>query len=380
VWRRARSPLAGAAALATCLAVLSLASGGPDEPEATPPPAPPAFLGMVAEDAFGTPGAYRRVNLGRLRAAGAGIVRQTFDWARIERSPGRYDFEFYDRFVHALARRRLRVLPIIFDPPRFRSSAPARGPKRGTYPPARPEDMGAFAARLARRYGPGGLLWRANPELPYLPVRSWQVWNEPNLSVYWPTGPDPAAYVRLLRGTARGLRRVDPDAEIVTAGLPDSARGVPLADFLRGMYAAGAADAFDTLALHTFARDTPGVLTAIRAARRVAAANGDDPAVWVTELGWASGGPPSQCRVSPAEQAALIQETLTSLARRRRELRLRGVIYFNWRDSLPYAGGRDFFGLHTGLLERDGSAKPALGAYRQAARTLGLLPEELAEP
>ena len=360
--------------------MLSLASGGADQPQATPRPPPPAFLGMVAEDAFGKPGAYRRVNLGRLRAAGAGIVRQTFDWARIERSPGRYDFEFYDRFVHALARRRLRVLPIIFDPPRFRSSAPARGPTRGTYPPARPADMGAFAARLARRYGPGGLLWRANPELPYLPVRSWQIWNEPNLSVYWPTGADPAAYVRLLRATGSALRRVDPDAEIVTAGLPDSARGVPLGNYLRGMYAAGAADAFDTLALHTFARDTSGVVGAIRAARRVAAANGDDPAVWVTELGWASGGPPSEFRVSPAEQAALIQETLTSLARRRRELRLRGVIYFNWRDSLPYAGGRDFFGLHTGLLERDGSAKPALGAYRQAARTLGLLPEELAEP
>ena len=380
MWRRARPPLAGAAALAACLAVLALGGGDDETTASATPPAPPGFLGIVAEDAFGKPGAYRRVNLGRLRAAGAGLVRQTFDWARIERSPGVYDFEFYDDFVHALARRRLRVLPIVFNPPRFRSSAPARGAKRGSYPPARPAAMGAFAARLARRYGPGGRLWRANPDLPYLPIRSWQIWNEPNLSVYWPSGPDPAAYVRLLRPTARALRRVDPDAEIVTAGLPDSARGVPLADYVRGMYDAGGADAFDTLGLNTFARDAAGVLETIRAARRVAAAHGDDPRMWITELGWASDGPPSAFRVSPAEQAALVEQTVTTLARRRRELRLRGVVYFNWRDSLPYAGGQDFFGLHTGLLERDGRAKPALGAYRGVAGRLGLLPEELPGP
>ena len=57
------------------------------------------------------------------------VARQTFDWARIERAPGRYDLSFYDRYVAALARRHLRLLPILFNPPPFRSSAPpeARG-------------------------------------------------------------------------------------------------------------------------------------------------------------------------------------------------------------------------------------------------------------
>ena len=53
---------------------------------------------------------------------------------------------------------------------------------------------------------------------------------------------------------------------------------------------------------------------------------------------------------------------------------MRGVVYFNWRDSPPYPGGQDFFGLHTGLLSRDGQPKPAFGAYRGVARTLGQLP------
>jgi len=378
VWRRARGPLAGALALAACIGALSVASGGKGStPAPTLAKAPPGFLGMVAEDAFGKPGRYRRTNLGRVRSAGAGLVRQTFDWARIERRPGRYDLRFYDGYVAALAERGLSVLPIVFNPPAFRSSAPAHGAARGTYPPARPADMGRFAAVLARRYGPDGTLWRDNPDLPQVPVRSWQIWNEPNLPVYWPSGPDPAAYVRLLRATGAAIRRVDPHAEIVMAGLPESGLGMPLGRYLEGVYAAGGAGAFDTLALHLFGGDARTTLATARAARRLAAANGDRPGLWITELGWASGGPKSGFRVTEAEQAERLNSTLRALARHRRELRLRGVIYFNWRDSLPYAGGRDFFGLHTGLVDRDGTAKPALGAYRGVARALGQLPAGL---
>jgi polysaccharide biosynthesis protein PslG len=370
VWRRARGPLAGAAALAACLAALAALSGGAGEDStSSATAADPGFLGLVAEDAFGRPGAYRRDNLARLESAGAGLVRQTLDWARIERAPGRYDLSFYDGYVSELARHHLRLLPILFDPPRFRSSAPAH-PRHGTYPPRDPADMARFAVVLVKRYGPGGSFWREHPRLPRLPVRSWQVWNEPNLRVYWPAGPSAREYVALLRATARAIRGVDPGAEIVTAGLPDSRLGVPLREYIAAMYAAGGADAFDVIALNLFGRDARGVIQRIRAVRTVAATNDDDPAVWVTELGWATGGPPSDFLVSEARQAELLRQTLLALVRRRAALRIRGVVYFNWRDSTPYAGGRDFFGLHTGLLRLDGSAKPALSAYEKVAKTL----------
>jgi hypothetical protein len=357
------------------MGALALAAGGEDGGAREAQAGPPAeFLGLVAEDAFGKPGRYRRFNLRQLRSAGAGLVRQTFDWARIERRPGRYRFRFYDRYVTALARNRLRVLPILFNPPRFRSSAPARGRRRGTYPPRRPADMARFGAALARRYGPGGGFWRRNPALPQLPVRAWQVWNEPNLPDFWASGPDAAEYVPLLRATGRAIERVDPGAEILMAGIPQSGRGVGLRAYLERMYEAGARDAFDTLAVHAFSTTAGGVLDIVEAARRIAAAHFDHPTVWVTELGWASGGPPSDFRVGESRQANLIEETLSALARRRRELALRGVVYFNWRDSLPYRGGRDFFGLHTGLLRRDGTAKPALSSYRKVAETIRSLP------
>jgi len=235
--------------------------------------------------------------------------------------------------------------------------------------------MGEFGAVLARRYGPGGSFWREHGRLPELPVRSWQVWNEPNLRVYWPTGPNAAQYVTLLRATGQGIRNVDPGAEIVTAGLPDSSRGVPLREYVADMYAAGAAGTFDALAVNPYGLDAHGVLGKIRTVRRVASTNGDNPSVWVTELGWATGGGASRFRVSETRQAQLLEETVLALARRRKDLRIRGVVYFNWRDSIPYKGGVDFFGLHTGLLHLHGNAKPALGAYKNVAKKLGLLPD-----
>ena len=112
----------------------------------------------------------------------------------IEREPGRYDFGLHDRFVANAARAGLGVLPILIDPPPFRSSRPATGARRGVYPPASNAEFAAFAQLLVRRYGPDGGFWRANPGLPQMPIRSWEVWNEPNLPQYWAAGPDPAAY------------------------------------------------------------------------------------------------------------------------------------------------------------------------------------------
>jgi hypothetical protein len=66
----------------------------------------------------------------------------------------------------------------------------------------------------------------------------------------------------------------------------------------------------------------------------------------------------------------LVERMIGALGRARARLGVRGIVYFNWRDSRPFAGGREFFGLHTGLLRRDGSAKPALSAYARAARRL----------
>jgi hypothetical protein len=357
-------------ALVAGVAVVAGCGGGGDDQAPVAATPPQDFVGIVSDDTFARENPYRSRQLRQQQAAGVRLIRRTFDWTHIEEAAGRYQFDYYDRYLAEVVSHRLRLLPIIFNPPPFRSSAPARGARRGTYPPRRAGDMARFATVLARRYGPGGDFWEANPHLPRLPIRSWQVWNEPNIPVYWPSGPDAGEYVELLSAVAAAIRKVDRHAEIVAAGMAESDLGVPFSDFLTDMYESDAEPAFDTLAVHAFAGDPEGTVRAVEDARKIVSENGDDAPIWVTEFGWASGGPSSPFTVGASRQATNIRAALLELARRREELGLRGVVYYNWRDAPPFEGGEDFFGLHTGLLRVGGTAKPGLEAFSAAARQI----------
>jgi polysaccharide biosynthesis protein PslG len=357
-----------AACVAAALILAAVSCGGdesrpaPDR-QATVPTA--AFFGIVAEDVLAGDRDYRRRMLARQHAAGIRLIRQTFHWDRIERAPGRYDFGEYDAYVEAVSRAGMDLLPILFTPPAFRAPREAA---RGTYPPEDPEDMGEFAARLVRRYGPGGEFWSSNPTIPKHPIRAWQVWNEPNIPAYWPQGPDPAEYVRLLAAVSQGIKRADPRAAVVSAGLSESRLGIPFEEFVRGMFDAGAGDALDMFALHAFARDAAGTLGAAQTTRSLLTELHSTAPIWITEVGWASGGPSSPFTSDEQGQAERIRAALEAFSRRREQLDLQGVIYFNWRDAPLGEGGQDFFGLHTGLLNIDGEPKPALNAYSSVAR------------
>src|SRR4051794_39219585 len=161
-----RSRQRAAAAFAVLVAAACLA--GPAEAN--------EFVGVYADDAFFGSPAYRSIAFASQSDAGVGIVRQPFDWRRIEPSAGAYDFSDYDDFVLRAAAEGIRVLPVVGDPPEFRSPGPSRDGY--WYPPKSNADFAAFVVRLVQRYGPGGSLWTSHPDVVALPVHSWQIWNE----------------------------------------------------------------------------------------------------------------------------------------------------------------------------------------------------------
>ena len=365
--------------IGTALAVAGC--GGTEEPQATSasPVAAAPWLGMVSEDAFVARGAAQRDILAAQRRTGVQLLRQTFSWPAIEPRRGRYDFRAYDGYMAATARAGLQVLPLVFGAPAFRAATPARGATvtaTTVQPPRRPAEMATFVTVLVKRYGPRGSFWRAHPSVPRRPIRAWQVWNEPNLPAYWGGRPSAKEYVALLRAVHRAVKAADPGAQTVTAGLPDSRTGIGLDRYLRQMLAAGAKGTFDGLAIHPYAVTSDGVLSAAQRARRRLNDSGlRGASLWVTEFGWSSGGPRSSFTVGEKRQATLVLQTITGLAEQAPALRLRSIVYYNWRDAPPYRGKGDFWGLHTGLLNQDGSGKPALSTYFQAAGVLGTLPK-----
>jgi len=363
---RGRAPVRGAAAAVVLALLVALAGcGGSSPPVACVAPLPAGFFGITAPELLAAPAADRRRALGAQHRAGARTLRQVFDWSRIETAPGRYALADYDALVGDAARAGLTVLPVLYGTPAFRA-APAPG--RTASPPRDSEAIGPFARALVARYGPSGSFWRAHPGVPRRPARAWQIWNEPNLGRYWRGRPDAAAYAGLLRAASTAIRSVDPRAELVTAGLPDTRRGVRLATYLRQLYAAGARGTFDTVGVNLYARTPGGVLLAARRTRQVMARYGDDRArIWITELGWADDGPRSSFTVGRAAQARSVRDALRLTAASARLLRLRGTVYYAWKDLPPYPGIGDFWGLHTGLLDESGAPKPALAAFTAGA-------------
>jgi len=352
--------LAAVAVAVVSLAALAATSASADAP---PPPngAPTDFVGLVSDDAFAAPGDYRQQQLTTQASLGVRLLRQTFDWSQIEVARGRYDLSYYDGFVGDAARAGITILPILFRAPRF------RGGKAGTiaYPPKRYADLGRFGAVLVRRYGPDGTFWSQNPDVPKLPIRSWQIWNEPNLKAYWGRAPNAKQYAKLLRAAAKPIKAADPSAEIVTAGMPESKIGVPLKKFIPVLYRAGAKSAFDALAINPYGHTAAAVIRNIARARNLMRRFGDDAPIWATEVGWSDSGPGGPQRVGPQGQATQLGNLIGALLRDRSALNVRGFVYYQWRDGRPY-NGKDFWGLHTGLLTRDGQPKPAFYALQQA--------------
>jgi polysaccharide biosynthesis protein PslG len=331
---------------------------------------PKDFFGVVSEDVLAGDAAYRDTTLTQQKAIGIGLIRQTFHWKDIETSPGVYNWATYDAYIAATASHGIGVLPILFEPPAFRATTTARG----TYPPTNPADIGAFGAAIARRYGPNGTFWTENPAVPKLPITSYQIWNEPNLRAYWPSGQNAKAYGKLLKAASVGIRAADPNAEIVTAGLPDSKLSKPLDvyAYVQTLLAGKGAKSFNTLALNPYSKNKKDLISKLMRFRQILNAGGGKKInIRITELGWSDSGPASLFRAGSNGQAAQISTVYPALVGARSKLKLRGVVYYAWRDGAPYAPlFKDFWGLHTGLLSLAGGTKPAYQAFQNAVASL----------
>jgi polysaccharide biosynthesis protein PslG len=237
-------------------------------------------------------------------------------------------------------------------------------------PPRDPRAYAAFVRALAERYGSERSFWRERPDLPRLPLREWQLWNEPTLRSFWLTQPFASGYVPLLRATRPALREADNRARIVLAGLVWESW-----DALEKIYRAGGRGLFDAVALHPFTRRPDDVLRIIERNRTVMARHRDGAKpIYISELSWPSsrGQIPIRYGYETNErgQARRLAAALRLLAANRRRLRLGRVYWYTWltreiHPSYPF----DYSGLRR-LRAPGMRSKPALRAYRRTALAL----------
>ncbi|HVY97581.1 MAG TPA: hypothetical protein VHA54_11535 [Solirubrobacterales bacterium] len=325
---------------------------------------PPGFFGVVSQAPLGGR------DFDRMHGV-VGTLRLPVYWADCEPQPGRYGFAALDAIVGEAAQDGVRVLPFVYGSPGWLRPDPARPPLGSARARAA---WAGFLRVLVDRYGPHGSFWRGRAALP---IRSWQIWNEPNFLLFWRPRPSPRGYARLLGLSARAIHGRDPRARIVAAGLAPVGAGIPTWEFLRQMYRVrGVRAAVDAIALHPYSSTLAGMAAQIRDVRTVMSQAGDgrEPLL-ISELGVASWGSfPSSFVLGPDGQARFVRDALGLLVRERRRWHIAGVDWFAWQDA-PAADPHCSFCEGAGLFAAGGRPKPAWLAFRRAVAAARSGPE-----
>ncbi len=349
-------------------------------------PVPPNFVGV---DLDGPPlnpadGIDPTAQFDRMVSHGVETVRVAFSWAaaqpyrRFHEVPAseaaRFtnvhgvptDFTQTDSLVLLASAYHLKLLPTILYAPGW-----DEGPNRsGAYgPPRRTGPFKAFLTALIKRYGPRGSFWAHNSA--GMPIRWWQIWNEPNLSYYWPQ-PFAKSYVAVLRAAHSAIKRADPGAQVVLGALTNAAW-----KFLGQVDSQpGAVSAYDVISVNAFTAQPAGVIKYLSYVRRAAIHDGARrKPIIASELSWSSGkGKTPQnytWNTDEKGQARKISALLPMLAAKRRALNLTNFYYYTWMGA--EARGNIAFDF-AGLLRYDSQgrihAKPALSAFGRGTLAL----------
>jgi hypothetical protein len=317
---------------------------------------------------------------------GVDAIRLMAHWGTVEPTPGERNWGTLDALVRETTARGIQPLFVLYGPPEWaahRDGNSCAGEECAIFAPRSNETQTAyanFARDLVQRYGPGGDFWTpaACGCTVAQPIRMWQLWNEQNSPKYYAPKVNAKEYAKLVAKSSKAIKSVDRKAEVMLGGMwgPESLkRGkkkppvTTYIDYMKRLYKVrGIKKRFESLALHPYSSSVGGMIKQLREARRVAKSAGDRKVgLWITEIGWASGGPPDEPYVKGDEgQAKLLENAYRKLERKRRSLRFRGVFWYSWRDR----PGGDLICAwcgNAGLLNADGSPKPAWDAFVRMA-------------
>ena len=331
------------AALLASVVTALVAGCGEDEREPPPRPVEPITL---SPETYGVNGHVLRAlsaagesallerHLDEVEAGNLAFIRANVDWGQLEpRAPvggvHAFDFAGADRWVSALAAHGIRwqAIGIGASTPSWAvSPSAAAAGCGGRAPPADPALVAEMMGAVAERYGRDGSFWEEHPELEALPVRDYEVWNEPNHGAFWCPAPDPARFADLFIAAAEAVRAVDPDANLITGGLapfhdtvaasPGVAAKMDAAEFLTGMVEARPEmrQAASAIGVHTYG-DPEGITSDLEWYRATLDGLGlGATPISLNEIGWPTSGTAAQA-VAEGDRATYIAQLARTLVR-----------------------------------------------------------------
>ncbi|MBI4560391.1 MAG: hypothetical protein HY706_22620 [Candidatus Hydrogenedentes bacterium] len=200
--------------------------------------------------------------------AGIRWNREEISWQYVEPERGQWRWDRYDKALRISREHGILSFGLLDYTVPWASSAPPGADRPHLYAPRDLGDFERYAFETVSRYRDV--------------IKYWEVWNEPNGTGFWLPKPDPAAYTRLLEAARRGIKRADPDAQVL--GLSLSMFDF---EFIEGVFQQGGDQFMDVLSIHPY-RKTPEFETRDRMMklRALMAKYNVNKPVWITETGF----------------------------------------------------------------------------------------------
>jgi hypothetical protein len=285
----------------------------------------------------------------------------------------------FDAQVRTAAEDNVSILPIIFMTTAI--TLPDGTTKPVPYTPARDRARWqSFVHDLVVRFGPKthrgvGTFWQENPNVPYFPIRAWEIWNEENTERFWYGPPSIHDYHDALTAAHASLRSIDPEARVIFGGLigfnsKDDQEAINALDFLTRVTHMVHGDCiFDAVAVHPYAANATIAVAKVKrmhsqlvqlglAGKRAQV----DVGIWVTEVGWAVGGSwQNNVAMAPFTvpnervQAQYVSNFATEMDSHREAWGIGPTIWFNYQDL---TGVPDSWDHHAGFFTVDLMGNP----------------------
>jgi hypothetical protein len=328
---------------------------------------PKGFFGVMVNGPLDDPAVDLDAQAATMKVDGVQSWRVEMAWDQIEPARGQFAFGPTDRKVLAAARQGIDVLGLALRAPGWANG----GTGNPFTPPARPADYATYLKALVARYGPTGSVWLEHPDVPRRPVRSWEIWNEPNLKNYFTRQPFARPYAALLRAAYPAVKAADRDATVLMASMANYS----WRDLAKLLDVPGPRLKFDAAGAHPFSGRPSNAVKIVRLNRQALDKRGYRKVpLWLTELTWSSAKgkktPLTQnWETTEAGQAARLRDVFALLLAQRRSLRLARVYWYTWAtvdNGSP--NSFDYSGLTQVRPDGTFRAKPALAAFRTVAR------------
>jgi hypothetical protein len=243
----------------------------------------------------------------------------------------------------------MKTLGLLGFPPEWASTAPPGAERPWVYKPNL-DAWADFVEQTTRHYA----------DL----VQHWEIWNEPNITVFWEPTPDPREFLDVLRVGYEAAKRGNPTCTVLMPGLAGPTENRWGMDFLDELLELGGARYCDAISIHPYRQSTPeesDLVGDLRHIADLAAANGGRRPIWYTENCWTTQipGGSTEDRQALMLPRCYVLSLATGLVDK--------LLWFRLHDS---GVDRFYSEDNYGMCHHDLTPKPAWFAHRTLARLL----------